>query len=612
MFEYLARKHGPLFMKAPPGFFYDPALPIDGNMTGEETTTAAEAVSTVIGPRRFSRARKGSPALSSSSVVPVAESSSIQTPAQSLDDGNTPRASNGSVPSIKSASNKVHPVESSQEGSKKTAASQAALSIQSSKSGGSSTSGGSSKRFIGFWGLGKASRADALIRFTPSHDSNAYYKWLQIQCVKAQQVGEEDFTRFRVLGRGGFGLVYGCMRKSTRQLYAIKTMDRRRVKLKRANDLCWNERVILGRLNSPFIVSLKYAFVTKQELFLVMDLMLGGDLGFWLSKKKRFNREETCYHAGRIYLALRHMHKHRIVHRDLKVGILFDVYEGVAALRPSLSPLSVGVKRSFCETGSIRWRHYMYIPLDVYGNSSKMTVSFIYLFKLRYLLLPADFAQPENILMDDTGRTKLSDFGLACPITKNLRGHCGTRGYVAPEMLMRDCRGRSMVYNESVDWFSFGCVLFELRIGSSPFRTPHAKKWMAALGKPQEKRLQEMETEAAASAATQSTSGNKESTNMEEKSSEKVSRTWRKSSPSRTAAAVLSRTSVAKKTNDNPDGGGGLCGSNGGGAASADSGSRGAQEAVVETVVMDRRKQADQAVSDFYKLDNPNALIKCV
>jgi len=82
--------------------------------------------------------------------------------------------------------------------------------------------------------------------------------------------------------------------------------------------------------------------------------------------------------------------------------------------------------------------------------------------------------------MDETGRTRISDLGLACLITPNLRGACGTRGYMAPEMLVRDAHGNPLVYNEAADWFSFGCVLFELRVGCSPFRTPYAKKWMAS------------------------------------------------------------------------------------------------------------------------------------
>lgn len=92
-------------------------------------------------------------------------------------------------------------------------------------------------------------------------------------------------------------------------MYAMKAMDRRRVKMKRALDLCWNERIILGQLDSPFIVSLSYSFYNKNELYLVMDLMLGGDMSFWLHKKKKLTQEETTYHAGRIFLALKHMHK---------------------------------------------------------------------------------------------------------------------------------------------------------------------------------------------------------------------------------------------------------------------------------------------------------------
>ncbi len=63
-------------------------------------------------------------------------------------------------------------------------------------------------------------------------------------------------------------------------------------------------------LFSPtFALVPSYAFVTKIELVLVMDLMLGGDLKFWLNRKKRFTLAETQYHAGRIFLAIKHMHK---------------------------------------------------------------------------------------------------------------------------------------------------------------------------------------------------------------------------------------------------------------------------------------------------------------
>ena len=37
---------------------------------------------------------------------------------------------------------------------------------------------------------------------------------------QAQPVRDRDFTQFRVLGRGGFGLVFGCMKNTTGQMYA--------------------------------------------------------------------------------------------------------------------------------------------------------------------------------------------------------------------------------------------------------------------------------------------------------------------------------------------------------------------------------------------------------
>jgi len=235
-------------------------------------------------------------------------------------------------------------------------------------------------------------------------------KWFSLTYIQAQPVSDHDFTQFRVLGRGGFGLVFGCMKDTTGQMYAMKTMNRKRVKMKKAEDLCWNERNILGKLSSPFVVCLKYAFFSRDDLFLIIDLMTGGDLNFWLSKKGKFSEEESRYHATRVLLGIQHMHDHNIVYRDLK---------------------------------------------------------------------------PENILMDEAGKTRISDLGLACSITPNLKGACGTRGYMAPEMLTRDASGHGRVYDHMVDWFSFGCVVYQFLSGSSPFRSSQAKQWIETRDKTQ-------------------------------------------------------------------------------------------------------------------------------
>lgn len=86
--------------------------------------------------------------------------------------------------------------------------------------------------------------------------------------------------------------------------------------------------------------------------------------------------------------------------------------------------------------------------------------------------------KPENILMDEFGCTRISDFGLACKVGRSgLSGTCGTRGYWAPEMLRRDSSGKRERYSLSVDWFSYGCCVYEFMYGISPFRSERARRW---------------------------------------------------------------------------------------------------------------------------------------
>lgn len=73
--------------------------------------------------------------------------------------------------------------------------------------------------------------------------------------------------------------------------------------------------------------------------------------------------------------------------------------------------------------------------------------------------------KPENILMDERGHIRISDLGLATeiPIGKMARGQAGTKGYIPPEMY----EGKK--YSFPVDWWSLGCVIFEMLCGYSPF-----------------------------------------------------------------------------------------------------------------------------------------------
>lgn len=123
-----------------------------------------------------------------------------------------------------------------------------------------------------------------------------------------------------MLGRGGFGVVNGCKKNNTGHLYAMKVMNKRRIKGKNAQDLCWNERIVLGKVDSPFVISLKYAFSTEEDVYLILDLATGGDLAYHLAKDVRFTEDRTRFYAAQLLLGLEHLHSLNIVYRDMKVG----------------------------------------------------------------------------------------------------------------------------------------------------------------------------------------------------------------------------------------------------------------------------------------------------
>lgn len=178
--------------------------------------------------------------------------------------------------------------------------------------------------------------------------------------------------------------------------------------MKKSEQLVWNERQALAAVESNFVVNLKYSFHSANDIFLILDLMTGGDLGYHLHQKGRFPKKEAQYYACRIMLALQALHDERYVYRDLK---------------------------------------------------------------------------PENCLLADDGRVKITDLGLATRITPTLHGAAGTRGYWAPEMLRRDSKGRRMPYGHCVDWFSFGCCLAEFISGSNPFRSEAAYNFGLSRGR---------------------------------------------------------------------------------------------------------------------------------
>ncbi|XP_005999504.1 G protein-coupled receptor kinase 3 isoform X2 [Latimeria chalumnae] len=137
-----------------------------------------------------------------------------------------------------------------------------------------------------------------------------------------------DFSVHRIIGRGGFGEVYGCRKADTGKMYAMKCLDKKRIKMKQGETLALNERIMLSLVSTgdcPFIVCMTYAFHTPDKLCFILDLMNGGDLHYHLSQHGVFSEKEMRFYATEIILGLEHMHNRFVVYRDLKpANILLD------------------------------------------------------------------------------------------------------------------------------------------------------------------------------------------------------------------------------------------------------------------------------------------------
>ncbi|XP_053304774.1 ribosomal protein S6 kinase alpha-5-like [Spea bombifrons] len=174
------------------------------------------------------------------------------------------------------------------------------------------------------------------------------------------KVGMEDFELLKILGTGAYGKVF-LVRKVTgpdaKNLYAMKVLRKASlVQKEKTAEHTRTERTVLEHVRqSPFLVTLHYAFQTEAKLHLILDYVSGGELFTHLFQRDNFSEDAVRFYSGEIILALEHLHKLGIVYRDIKLeNILLDSDGHVVLTDFGLSKefLSQEIDRtySFCGT----------------------------------------------------------------------------------------------------------------------------------------------------------------------------------------------------------------------------------------------------------------------
>ena len=121
-----------------------------------------------------------------------------------------------------------------------------------------------------------------------------------------------------VIGKGGFGKVWRVRYKKNQEIFALKEMSKKKILDKKSEYSINNERVFLSKLRHPFLVNMHYAFQDKDNLYLVIDILNGGDLRFHCSRYRKFSEEQTRFFIACMVHALSYVHENNVIHRDVK------------------------------------------------------------------------------------------------------------------------------------------------------------------------------------------------------------------------------------------------------------------------------------------------------
>eukprot|EP01114_Cavostelium_apophysatum_P017666 TRINITY_DN5304_c0_g1_i3.p1 TRINITY_DN5304_c0_g1~~TRINITY_DN5304_c0_g1_i3.p1 ORF type:complete len:1047 (+),score=344.11 TRINITY_DN5304_c0_g1_i3:221-3361(+) len=255
-----------------------------------------------------------------------------------------------------------------------------------------------------------------------------------------------DFQFIKPISKGAYGKVFLARKKKTGDLYAIKVLNKDDLRAKNQVAHIKAERNILANSNHPFIVKFYYSFKTKENLYMVMEYLNGGDLYYLLKNLGCFDEKMTRMYIAEVTLALEYLHSRGIVHRDLKPDNLLVGHDGHIKLT------DFGLSKEGLSINRFAMYEQMYSPTDVLATPDSSS------FSNDYENFSPGNSPPNNSSPFSSPSVRRADRMGGTAATRRY-SFVGTPDYLAPEVILGTGHG------PEVDWWALGVIMFEFLTG---------------------------------------------------------------------------------------------------------------------------------------------------
>ena len=126
----------------------------------------------------------------------------------------------------------------------------------------------------------------------------------------------KDFEIIKPISKGAFGSVFLAKKKVTGDYFAIKVLKKADMIAKNQITNVKAERMsLMKQAESPFVANLYFTFQSKENLYLVMEYLNGGDCAALIKSLGSLPEEWTRNYIAEVTLGLEYLHQRGIVHR---------------------------------------------------------------------------------------------------------------------------------------------------------------------------------------------------------------------------------------------------------------------------------------------------------